>query len=304
LLGRTIDTPFRTTVIEDFKLIPPNEDATEEPVSDDALFEIACRLAESGNEQRALGFFRARRDGRLNMGQSDLQTFSRLFCETGNVALLIQTSRRGNESDAALFYWQNGGAYPRDFGFGFPLDAGQLAAGHPGWRYPDPLDAPEPAAPPPPPSPPPPKPQATQWTPPAPISLDGGNRLRWSRLVPTAALVMMGIAGLQLATNSNRAVAAAAKPAQTASELGLAVSSRPGQLEIRWNRESAAIADCNAGVMKITEAGGTRTIPFDQRQLQDGYIAYAPTTNDVSITLEVTGKDGTTSESIRSVTTP
>ncbi len=140
LLGRTIETPFRATLIEDFTLLPTSEGRGNRD-SDDALFQIARRMAEAASEQQVLGFFRTRRDGTLNMGWRDLETFSTLFCETGNVALLIQTSGRGNESEAALFYWQNGGAYPRDFGFGFPLDAGQLANGHPGWRYPDPVQA-------------------------------------------------------------------------------------------------------------------------------------------------------------------
>jgi hypothetical protein len=306
LLGRTIDTPFRTTVIEDFKLIPASEDADEQSDSDDALFEIACRMAEAGNEHRALGFFRAQRDGRLNMRPRELQTFSRLFCETGKVALLIQTPRRG-ESEAALFYWQHGGAHPRDFGFGFPLDAGQLASGHPGWRYPDPLeDAPMPA------TPPPPKPRAPKPMPPPPVSRGSRDGIQWSRLLPTAALVVIGIGALQLATNSNHTASAAAPPTEVAptsasseTGLGLTVTSRPHQLEIRWNRETVAISESERGVMKITEAGTTQAIPFDQRQLRDGYVAYTPTTTEVGIAFEVTGKDGgTTNDSIRSVAIP
>jgi hypothetical protein len=310
LLGRTMDAPFRATVIEDFKLISPSEGAGEQSDSDDTLFEIACRMADAGSEQRALGFFRAQRDGRLNMRERDLQTFSRLFCETGKVALLIQTSRRGNESDAALFYWQHGGAHPRDFGFGFPLDANQLASGHPGWRYPDPLeDTHMPAVP------PLPKPRAAEPMPPPPVSQVGRDGIRWSRLVPTAALMVIGIGALQLATNSNHTVSAAPAEATAATlptavvgtdtGLGLAVTSRPHQLEIRWNRESSAITESDRGVMKITEAGTTQAIPFDQRQLRDGYVAYTPTTSEVSITFDVTKRDGSvTTESTRSVAIP
>ncbi|MGA2879687.1 MAG: hypothetical protein ABSG13_12115 [Bryobacteraceae bacterium] len=322
LIGRTIDTPFRATVIEDFKLIAPTEDNGAESDSGDALLEIACRTAEAGSEQRALGFFGVQREGRLNMRERDLQTFSRLFCETGKVALLIQTSRRGNESDAALFYWQHGGAYPRDFGFGFPLDAAQLADGHPGWRYPDPLEdtqipvshrleAPEP--------PPRPAPRVMPPMPPPPVSRIPREGIRWSRLVPTAAVVVLGISALQLATNSNHSVSAAPSATGTAPSqvsaapatpgkqtiLGLAVVSRPHQLEIRWNRESAAITESDRGVMKITEAGVTQAIPFDQRQLRDGYVAYTPTTTDVRITFDVTGQNGgTTTDAIRSVAIP
>jgi hypothetical protein len=334
LLGRTMDDgPFRATVIEDFELIPASDDSAGAPDSDDTLFEIALRKVRNGNEQRVLGFFRSRRDGRLNLGKQDLETFSRLFCETGNVALLIQTSRRANESDAALFYWQNGGAHPRDFGFGFPFDAGQLVSGHPGWRYPDPLadtpthaelPAPEPLASE---RTEPPTPRISDWSmPPPPVPLAGCPGIRWSRLAPTIVLAAISIAVLQLATSSKHTVAAAGQSETSASGspaskitlpepaapaapnnnvLGLSVVSKQHQLEIRWNRESASIASSDKGVMKITEDGITEALPFDQSQLRDGYVAYTPKTNDVSIRLEVTGKDGgTKSESIRAVAIP
>jgi hypothetical protein len=315
LLGRTIDAPIRATVIEDFKLIP-SVAASALPDGDDTLFEIACRMAEAGSEQRALGFFRTRRDGSLNLGARDQQTFSRLFCETGKIALLIQTPRRGGESEAAIFYWQQGGVHPRDFGFGFPLDAGQLASGHPGWRYPNPLERAQPAATRLPAQPSTPEPQ------PAPVPAARGNGIQWLRLLPTAALVAICILALQLATNSNRTTAAAPAAPSTASEiptskapaaaapdnekgLGLTVMSRQHQLEIRWNRDSAIIAAADQAVMKITEDGITEAVPFDQSQLRDGYVAYTPKTSDVSIRLEVSGKrGGTTSESIRSVAIP
>jgi hypothetical protein len=136
--------------------------------------------------------------------------------------------------------------------------------------------------------------------------------IRWSRLVPTAAVVALGICALQLATNTNHSVSAAPSATGAASSiqnkqtsLGLAVVSRPHQLEIRWNRESAAIADSDRGVMKITEAGITQAIPFDQRQLRDGYVAYTPTTADVRITFDVTGQNGAmTTDAIRAVAIP
>jgi hypothetical protein len=296
LLGRTSETGVRTTVIEDFKIVARIEDQSQVD-SDDAQFEIACQRVRDGSDQRAVGFFRSRRDGRLNMGQRDLETFSRLFCEPGNVALLIQTSRRGNESDAALFYWQHGGALPRDFGFGFPFDAGQLAAGHPGWRYPDPLLEPR-----------------TAWLPPLkPVEIDRSppphalasvsrERIRWSPLMTTAAFVAISIGALQLFTNSRPTVAAAAG---NHAGLGLAATPYPHQLEIRWNRSSATIAAAQKGEMKITEAGTTQDVPFDQSQLRGGYVTYTPSTTDVIVRLEVTGSDGgTTSESIRSAAIP
>jgi hypothetical protein len=336
LLGRTVeDGSARITVIEDFELIPSGEESAANQDTDDTLFEIACRKVRNPNESRVVGFFRSRREGRLNLGARDLETFSRLFCETGNVALLIQTSRRGNESDSALFYWQHGGAQPRDFGFGFPFDAGQLVGGHPGWRFPDPLDdkptavalpmeeltEPEwPAAPP---------ARTSEWTmPPPPVPLASGYGIRWSRLAPTALLVATAIGAVQLATSSKHTVAAAGPnepssvsataageivrlepvsqaAADSGRELGLSVASKQHQLEIRWSREAPAITASEKGLMKITEDGITEALPLDQAQLHDSSVAYTPKTNDVSIRLEVTGKDGSTkSESIRAVAIP
>jgi len=310
LIGRTVDAALRTTVIEDFQLITPAAYSSEYSDFDDAPMEIACRMTDAGSDQRAVGFFGVEREGRLNMRERDLETFSRLFCETGKVALLIQTSRRGNESDAALFYWQHGGAYPRDFGFGFPFDTAQLADGHPGWRYPDPLEnTPVPVSPyrlEAPETPKPTAPKAVPPMPPPPVSRMSREGIRWSHLLPTAAVVVLGICALQLATNSNHSVSAAPSATQSKqTPLGLAVVSRPHQLEIRWNRESAAIADSDRGVMKITEAGVTQAIPFDQRQLRDGYVAYTPTTADVRITFDVTGQNGAmTTDAIRAVAIP
>ncbi|HTB19218.1 MAG TPA: hypothetical protein VK708_13950, partial [Bryobacteraceae bacterium] len=271
LLGRTVEKPFRTTLIEDFRLLPAGPEGDEDPESDDALFQMARRMTEAGNEQRAVGFFRAQTDGRLKLGQRDLQTLSSLFCEPGNVALVIQTSKRGNDSDAALYYWQDGRPHPHDFGFGFPLDAAQLASGHPGWRYPDPLERmPMAGAPKAPTAPPPAKPKVSEWTAIAPAAVASGEGIRWLRLLPTAALVAIGIAALQMATSSNRTASAATEPtaasasetaaakaasSATAAGLGLNITSREHQLEIRWNRESAAVMTSDGGTMKITDDG-------------------------------------------------
>ena len=105
----------------------------------------------------------------------------------------------------------------------------------------------------------PPAPERTTL-PPAPFSA-ARERIRWSRLLPTALLVVLGIGALQLATNSKQTVSAS-DGSQTG--LGLTVTSRQHQLEIRWNREAAAIAASSNGVMKITEAGMTEAVPFDQ----------------------------------------
>ena len=87
--------------------------------------------------------------------------------------------------------------------------------------------------------------------------------------------------------------------------LGLKVATQPHQLEIRWNRAASTIATAMKGSMSISEAGVTESIPFDVQQLRDGYVAYTPKTNDVSVRFEVTGADGVAkTESIRVVAIP
>jgi hypothetical protein len=89
------------------------------------------------------------------------------------------------------------------------------------------------------------------------------------------------------------------------SQLGLKVTTEPHQLEIRWNRAAPALASAASGTLRITEAGITEAVPFDPRELREGYVAYTPKTNDVSIRLEVAGaQGGATSESIRVVAIP
>jgi hypothetical protein len=335
LLGRGIDAPFRATVVEDFQLLEPADGRTGGLALGDLEAALHAQgTSEQGPGQKVVGFFRARRDGRLNLNPEDLGALSKLFNAAGNVALLIQTSR-GHESDAALFYSDSGDVRPRDFGFGFPFDAEHLANGHPGWRYPDPIDhspvasavtaaaaasqAQGDAAP------PMPLPRISDFTmPPPPLPPPAESGIHWGRLAPTVLLAGLAIATIQFAANhgsappaappeapaaeatspANASADASAAPADDA-RLGLNVKALPHQLEIRWNRQSGTITASDKGEMKITEEGITESVPFDQAQLHDGYVAYTPKTNDVSIRLEVTGKDGvTTSESVRTVAIP
>lgn len=328
LLGRSMDEPVRATVVEDFQVLEPGDSGVGGGLDPGDLAAAICKAQEFAEQhpgQALVGFFRSRRDGRLNICPGDLAILNKLFGAPGDVALLIQTSR-GNESDAALFYCDAGRVRPRDFGFGFPFDAEQLASGHPGWRYPDPIDrAPVTASAPPSQSPastvpaPPPAPRISDFTmPPPPIPAAAASGIRWGRLAPTVILAALAIATIQFLTNRGSAVSAAPPEPPAAavrssdatatsddSGLGLSVKASPHQLEIRWNRQSDPIAASEKGEMKITEEGITESVPFDQSQLHDGYVAYTPKTNDVNIRLEVTGKDGvTTSESVRTVAIP
>jgi hypothetical protein len=286
LLGRSITAPSPAAMADDFVVIPPSGD-----------FESARRAAENdGRQLRAIGYFRSQRNGPLSLGPRDLLTFERLFYENGSVGLLIRTPRRG-DSDAALFYWEGGQPQPREFGFGFPFDATKLAGGHPGWRFPDPIEAPAQSS--------------FRRTPEAPM-VAPSEGIRWSRLWPTAVLTVVVVGGAQVTWNSRRTKSADTAPASETSTasadqtpLGLKVTSQPGQLGIRWNRAAPAVAAAISGALNISEANVTQAIPLDVRGLQEGYFAYTPQTSNVSIRFEVTAADGSAiAESIRAVAAP
>jgi hypothetical protein len=120
------------------------------------------------------------------------------------------------------------------------------------------------------------------------------------------ALAIIMVGAFQRTTDSRVATAPSREtaPLSRGDELGLGVTSRSNQLEIRWNKVSA-MTDSVRGVLKITDDGITEALPFDQCRFPEEFVAYTPKTNDVSIRLEVTLRDGgRTSESVRSVTIP
>jgi hypothetical protein len=290
LLGRSITTPSDATMADDFVVIPPLDD-----------FESARRAAENdGRQLRAIGYFRSQRDGPLSLNARDLLTFERWFYENGSVGLLIRAPRRG-DSEAALFYWEGGQPHPHEFGFGFPFDARKLAGGHPGWRFPNPIE-PKQEAPP---------QSAFRRAAGTPV-VAPSESIRWSRLWPTMAITAVAALAAQVTWNSRGTKSAQTSPAsETSTEsayqmpLGLKVTSRPGQLGIRWNGAAPTVAAAIRGTLDISEANATQAIALDVRGLQQGYFTYTPKTSNVSIRFEVTAADGSAiAESIRAVATP
>lgn len=177
---------------------------------------------------------------------------------------------------------------------GVMKSAGRIVSEHPDWRQSDSEVT----------TAPPRKP--AMWV------LTSQEARRWLGLFPTMALVIIIVGAFLRATDSRETTAASSRETAQSSPvpgdrvgLGLTVTSRSNQLEIRWNKASAAITESVRGVLKITDDGITEALPFDQAEFHDEYVTYTPKTNDVSIRLEVTGKDGgTISESVRSVRIP
>ena len=130
----------------------------------------------------------------------------------------------------------------------------------------------------------------------------------WTRLLITTALFSIATSAILVALGSKHPASAAPAPVQTTSHqspLGLRVTTRKQQVEIRWDHNSLAVLKPVKGLVKITEGEMTKLIPLDWRDLQDGSVSYAPLTNDVGVRFEITRADSSSvTESARVVAIP
>jgi hypothetical protein len=87
--------------------------------------------------------------------------------------------------------------------------------------------------------------------------------------------------------------AAPAKAVPAAPNLGLTSFDREGQLQINWDRASAAVRDAAYGVLEISEDGTVpKAIQLDAASLQTGSFAYQRTTAKVDLKLVIHQKQG------------
>jgi len=295
LLGRSMSEPHQATYVEDFVLIPRRgigKDGTVATASDDDLREIVCRLHRGVDAGRqAIGFFRSQREGKLIPRRSDLKIADRLFPQPENVMLLVRFSE-DEENEGAFFYRQNGEMQRRECVYPFAFEVAKLSRRRGGRRLEDnaPLEWPRSA-----------HPQVFREKP--------RRRIRWWQLLPTAALFTLGTIAAQTALNGKLDVPGAPSEITAGYEapLGLKVTSLPHQLQIRWNHNSAAVRGAEQGEIRISEGDVvvTQVIPINKEQLANGYIAYTPLTNDVSIRFDVRSADGSiTTETMRAVAMP
>jgi hypothetical protein len=126
------------------------------------------------------------------------------------------------------------------------------------------------------------------------------------------AITAVAVLVAQVGWNSRETKSAGVAPASETSPesayqmpLGLKVTSRPGQLEVRWNGAAPAVAAAIRGRLRISEANATQVIALDVQGLREGYFAYTPKTSNVSIQFEVAAADASAiAESVRAVATP
>lgn len=80
-------------------------------------------------------------------------------------------------------------------------------------------------------------------------------------------------------------------PAPVDSPLGLDVKREGGDLRVRWNRNSDALARAMSGTLSIADGPVRKDLAIDVSELRRGYIIYTPVTDDVFLLLQVLTKD-------------
>jgi hypothetical protein len=135
--------------------------------------------------------------------------------------------------------------------------------------------------------------------------------ISWMGLLTTTAVFSVVTGAVVVGFDSKHPTSAAASTtvetasATSQSPLGLRVTSRKQQVEIRWDHNSRPVTNASKAVMKITEGETTELIRLDHRDLQDGFVSYTPMTKEVQVRFDVIAPDGTSvSESARVVAIP
>jgi hypothetical protein len=122
----------------------------------------------------------------------------------------------------------------------------------------------------------------------------------WMRLLITTALFSLATGAILMGLDTGPAMPSA--PSATLSQLGLRVSAQKQQVEIRWDHVAVAALNPVKGLLKITEGESNKSISLDRSDLQDGFVSYLASTNEVRVSFEVTEASGViVSESARVV---
>ncbi|HLG96832.1 MAG TPA: hypothetical protein VKX49_11025 [Bryobacteraceae bacterium] len=278
LLGYSVNAPQAATFIEDFVLLQERDNESPCFRGELLIQSLGALARRTALQQKPVGFFRWQRGGWLTLSEADAQAADRFFSDPHDVILLIRHADWRGQQGA--FFWREGGRLAiRDASYEFPLHADRLREHHCLPRIPL-LNPP-----------------ANQT--PQPV--------RWIPLARTAAVAMiLTAAGLVALGDSHTATPTPALPQRVIDgdlhehSLGLRVAAQRGQLVIEWNHDASTILDAEAAELQITDKRENRVTQLTGTQLRDGYVAYQPSTADVSVRLEVRTLEGATrAESVR-----
>jgi proteasome lid subunit RPN8/RPN11 len=298
---------------------------TLSPRDEARLTELVSTHANDAGGRRPVGWYHSHTRSEIFLSEADLAIHSRFFPESWQVALVMkphtfQPTRLG------FFFRQADGSIQADRPCREDsLDAlpvRQMPVGMPAAApsndysarrlRPDPVAEriPESAPPAVPASAPRALPEAAGPLPePAPAALPSPKFLiespaagrRWM-VVGIGVVAILGILGaafevrdmwLPRILSAFRPVPASAPAPIPSPSLGLSTIDRDGQLQISWNRNSAAVQRASDAVLEITEGGPMLTaIQLDTAHLQAGSFTYVRTAEKVDVRLTVHQKDG------------
>ena len=328
LLGYSLTTPEPASYIEDFALLPEQDEASPPAGlrSDSLARRLGALTRRVKLQQKPMGFFRWQRGGWLSLADRDLEAANRLFSGPHDIVMLIRHSdSRGNE---AAFFWREGGLIPfRDSCSEFPFNAGKLSQNrfalprrravlkhklpfgrstnreveprHPGMQDAAPprrqeLDAP---------------PRnlvedtSIDFEPYSAEVPQAHNRRPWLwiPLIPTAviAMILTGAGAAMVGSSHRSSSETVTQAVADDSSLGLRVTQKSHQLVIQWNPNAAAILKAQSGTVRIVDGTATQVAEFNGQELREGYVAFEPSSREVTVRVEVKAQDGAmTTESV------
>ena len=267
---------------------------------DRAVFEDACQRWQPQSERPAyaVGFFRSQtRDG-LALTPEDIEVLDRLFPDAGQVALLIKP--QATKVSLGGFFFREEGAFQQATPLEFPFRRRELAGEEPPPRrtlmertprYREPRELAPPS---------PPRwdfaadqdsesfqREALQPEPAYAVTTPSRSRIRkgWVWLPLSTVFLVLGLVlGFEVSLNFRPRPAA---PAAAEFSLGLSAAKSEDNLNVRWNREAAAVRAAQKGLLEIDDGGFAKPVDLDMAHLQNGGIIYRNSSKTVRFRLTV-----------------
>ena len=310
LLGKSTTGPRLTVEIEDYEMIPIEYRRGPSYLLSDAdkkAFEETYSRLRHGfkNGAHPVGMFRSQTRDAVGLGPEDLELLDRFLPEADKVVLLIQPF--ATRVSTAGFYFRESGKFQSgpplvEFPFRRKELAGEGDSTKPSAPQPERPMVRGQAAPP---APRPDAPAAngaslslarsplisTQAPAPAPsLTFDDEpeeqqGRSGWMWLPLSFIFLLLGVLlGFQAAlTLRPQTQPGAGDPFNTA----LSVSKDGDDLNVRWDRQAAAIHSARRGQLVIEDGPYTKTVELDANQLQTGSVVYRHSSPDVKFRLEL-----------------
>ncbi len=290
LLG-TIEPGDVTIVrIEDFE--PVECDYTRGPSylftdADREKFEAACARWQPGDARPAyaVGFYRSHTREGMSLTPEDVELIDKHFPSPSNIVLLVKPFRA--KLSMAGFFIRESGAFPQKTPLEFPFRRSDLA----GEETPAatengastgthealaPVTVPDPVL----------YPIPAFASIPAQKEPLERRKIRNALWIPLSFIfLLVGLAlGLTLASARGIGVARTGIPEVS---LGLSVSQADDNLNVKWDRQSAAIRRAQRGTIEIEDGGEPVSRSLDGIELQNGSLIYRNSSNSVKFRLIV-----------------